>query len=89
MYKREVVLYTRSRSLKGWRAKRFLRSLGYPFDIVDTSRDPNMLVELSRAVRHNVSVPYFFIGERPVGDLGIVRRLARAGQLEHLIRDHL
>jgi len=89
MYQRDVLLYTRSHSLNSWRAKRFLRRLGYHFDIVDTGRDPKMLVELSKAVQHKVSVPYILVSERPVGGLGIVRRLARAGQLEHLMREHL
>ena len=89
MYQRDVVLCTSSHSLNSWRAKRFLRRLGYSFDIIDTSRDPKMLGELSRAVRHTVSVPYILVGERPVGNLGVVKRLAREKQLEHLIRDHL
>jgi glutaredoxin-related protein len=48
-----------------------------------------VLVELSKAVQHKVSPPYVFVDHRPVGGMGIVRRLARSGQLEHLIRDHL
>jgi glutaredoxin len=89
MYQREIVLYTRSHYLNSWRAKRFLRYLGYHFDVIDTGRDPNVLVELSEAVQHKVSLPYIFVGERPVGDLGVVRRLARTGILEHLVRGQL
>jgi glutaredoxin len=89
VYQREVVLYTGGHSLNSWRAKRFLRYLGYRFDVIDTRRDSNVLVELSEAVQHRVSLPYIFVGERPVGDLGVVRKLARSGILEHLVCDQL
>jgi hypothetical protein len=39
MYQREVVLFTRSHSLPSWRAKRFLKHIGYRFDVIDTGRD--------------------------------------------------
>jgi hypothetical protein len=36
MYQREAVLYTRSHSLNGWRAERFLRHIGCRFEVIDT-----------------------------------------------------
>ena len=89
MYQREVVLYTRSHSLNSWRAKRFLRHIGYRFDVIDTRHDPKLLVELSEATQRKVVPPYVFVAQRPVGDLGTVRALAHSGQLEHLVREDL
>ncbi len=37
MDQREVVLYTRGRSLRCWRAKRLLRRGGYEFEVLDTT----------------------------------------------------
>jgi glutaredoxin len=89
MYQREVVLYTRSRSLKGWRAKRFLRHLGCRFEVIDTTGDPKVLVDLSKAISHKVNRPYIFVDHRPVGGMGTVRALVSAGQFDHLLCDNL
>jgi hypothetical protein len=89
MDQREVVLYTRSHSLNSWRAARFLRHIGYTFEVIDTSEDPELLLELSKGVQRNVAPPYLFVDHRPVGDLGTVRTLAHSGQLAHLVREAL
>ena len=39
MDQREMVLYTRSRSLRCWRAKRLLARGGYHFEVVETTND--------------------------------------------------
>ena len=89
MYQRDIVLYTRNRSFRCWRAKRFLKHLGYRFEIVDTTDDPNLLTKLSTATHYPVMPPYIFVDHRPVGNLGVVKNLLRSGNFEHLLRDHL
>ncbi len=89
MNQREIVLYTRSRSLRCWRARRFLGHHGYRFEVVDTTGDPGVLVGLSAAVRREVVPPYVFVDHRPVGGMGTVRALVGSGQFEHLLRDDL
>jgi hypothetical protein len=39
MDQREVVLYTRSRSLRCWRAKRLLARGGYHFEVVEATNE--------------------------------------------------
>lgn len=89
MYQREIVLYTRNRSFRCWRAKRFLRHQGYRFEVVDTTGDPKLLTEISDAVHHKVMPPYVFVDHRPVGNLGVIKDLSRSGGFDHLLRDHL
>ncbi len=89
MYQRDIVLYTRSRSFRCWRARRFLRHRGYRFEIVDTTDDPNLLVKLSAATRTRVIPPYIFVDHRPVGNLGVIKNLSNSGSFEHLLRDQL
>ena len=100
MYQREMVLYTRGRSLRCWRARRFLERAGYGFEVVDVGGDPAMLERLSAAAHREVAPrhapaprkmapPYVFVDRRPVGDMGTVRALAGSGQFEHLLRDDL
>jgi hypothetical protein len=100
VHQREMVLYTRGRSLRCWRAGRFLKSAGYGFEVVDVGGDPGLLAELSGAAHREVAPPhacahrkmappYVFVDRRPVGDMGTVRALARSGQLERLLRDRL
>jgi hypothetical protein len=67
------VLYTRSRSLRCWRAKRLLGRAGCRYKVVDATDDPGMLAEISKVVRHEVEPPYVFVDHRPLGDLGTVR----------------
>ena len=90
MHQRKMVLYTRGRSLRCWRARRFLSRAGYGFEVVDVAGDPGMLAELSEAARRKVPPsPYVFVDGRPVGDIGTVRALAGSGRLERLLRDRL
>ena len=89
MRQREMVLYTRGRSLRCWRAGRFLERAGYDFEVVDTTDDPRLLAELSGAARREVAAPYVFVDRRPLGGMGTVRALAGSGHLERLLRDHL
>jgi glutaredoxin len=89
MYQREVVLYSRSRSLRCWRAQRLLRKCGYDFVVVDTTRDGEALAELSEVVHHKVMAPYVVVDHRPVGDFGVIRALLRSGGLERVVRGEL
>ena len=89
MYQRQMVLYTRGRSLRCWRARRFLGRAGYRFKEVDATGDPGVLAEISEVVHHEVALPYVFVDHRPVGDIGTVRALVGSGQFEHLLRDAL
>ena len=100
MYQREMVLYTRGRSLRCWRAERFLERAGYSFEVVEVGGDPEMLARLSGAAHREFAAPpasapremtppYVFVDRRPVGDMGTVRSLVGSGQLEHLLRDRL
>ena len=100
MYQREMVLYTRGRSLRCWRARRFLSRAGYGFEVVDVGGNPEMLERLSEAahrkmvsphavVPRKMAPPYVFVDRRPVGDMGTVKALAHSGRLELLLRDRL
>ncbi len=55
MHQREMVLYTRGRSLRCWRARRFLGRAGYGFEVVDVAGDPGMLEKLSEVTRRKVA----------------------------------
>lgn len=81
MYQREMVLHTRNRSLRGWRAKRLLGRAGYRFEVVDASADP--------AVARREVAPYVFVDRRPVGDMVTVRALIGSGQFDRLLRGEL
>jgi len=89
MYQREMVFYSRKRSLRCWRARRFLGRNGYRFEVVDATADPGGLVELFDAAHREVALPYVFVDRRPVGGMGAVRALIFSGQFEHLLRDDL
>ena len=67
------MLYTRSRSLRCWRAKRLLGRAGCRYKVVYATDDPGMLAEISKVVRQEVEPPYVFVDHRPLGDLGTVR----------------
>ncbi|HZC00435.1 MAG TPA: hypothetical protein VE844_03445, partial [Gammaproteobacteria bacterium] len=87
---REIVLYTRDRSLRCWRARRFLGHTGYRFEVVDsTTEDPGVFAELSEGFNCEMVAPYVFVDHRPVGGLGTVRALVGSGQFEHLVRGEL
>ena len=90
MHQREMALYTRDRSLRCWRARRFLSRAGYGFEVVDVAGDPGMLEKLSEVTRRKVPPsPYVFVDGRPVGDMATVRALAGSGQFERLLREDL
>ena len=89
MYRREMVLYTRNRSLRSWRAKRLLGRAGYRFEVVDATADPGALAELSETAHREVAPPYVFVDRRPVGGMGTVRALVGSGQLDRLLRERL
>ena len=89
MYQRHIVLYARGRSLRCWRAKRFLRRTGYRFEAVDVTEDPGVLAKLSEASHPEVVAPYVFVDRRPVGGMGTVRALVGSGQFEHLLCDEI
>ncbi len=89
MYQREVVLYSRRRSLRCWRAKRLLRHSGYDFVVVDTTRDAKALAELSDLCHHNVVAPYVVVDHRPLGDYRVIKALVRSGALERVVRGEL
>jgi glutaredoxin len=89
MYQRQMVLYTRDRSLRGWRAKRLLGRAGYRFEVVDATADPGALAALPGAGHREVAPPYVFVDRRPVGGMGTVRALVGSGQLERLLRGDL
>lgn len=89
MYQRDVVLYTRRRSLRCWRAKRLLRHSGYNFVVVDVTHDGETLAGLSKLTRHEVVPPYVVVDHRPVGGLRILRTLINSGSLERVVRGNL
>ena len=100
MYQREMVLYTRGRSLRCWRARRFLERAGYGFEVVGVDGEPGLLERLSEAAHRQMTPPYavvprkmappcVFVDRRHVGDMGTVRTLAGSGRLERLLRDRL
>ncbi len=89
MYQREMVLYTRGRSLRCWRARRFLERAGYGFEVVDVAGNLELLDRLSEVAHRKMAPPYVFVDRRPVGDMGTVRALAGSGRLERLLRDRL
>lgn len=89
MYQREMVLYTRNRSLRCWRARRLLGRAGYRFEVVDVTADPGALAGLPAVARRGAAPPYVFVDRRPVGDMGTVRALVGSGQLDLLLRGDL
>jgi glutaredoxin len=92
MYQREMVLYTRSRSLRCWRAKRLLTRRGYQFKAVETTTDEllGLVKQLSpKSTYLQSSVPYLFIDHRPVGGFREIRALDGSGVLQRLVRGAL
>ena len=90
MEEREVLLYTRSHSLRCWRAKRLLARRGYHFEVVETTNEG--LVSILKYLTHSTyreTVPYLFVDHRPVGGFAYIRAIDRSGVLEHLVRDEL
>jgi glutaredoxin len=92
MYQREVVLHApRGRFLRCWRAQRLLKRAGYHFEVLEAAGDPPSGVRKrlahGRSYRH--TVPYLFVGDRPVGGLAEMRALSVTGVLEHVVRGDL
>jgi glutaredoxin len=92
MYQREVVLHVpRGRSLRCWRAKRLLRRTGYHFEVLETSAEPpsGLRKRLAHGRSYRRTVPYLFVGGRPVGGLAEMRAMSVTGVLEHVVRGDL
>jgi glutaredoxin len=92
MYQREIVLHApRGRSLRCWRAKRLLKRAGYHFEVIEAAGErPSGLrkrLAYGRSYRH--TVPYLFVGDRPVGGLAEMRAMSVTGVLEHVVRGDL
>lgn len=88
MDQRELVLYTRHRSWRCWRAMRLLRRMGYAFDVVDTTDDAELCASLERASGHDAA-PYLFVDGRPVGDFSVIKALDRSGTFDWLVRGNI
>ena len=92
MYQRKVVLHTpRGRSLRCWRAKRLLKRAGYHFEVLEAAGDPPSGVRkrLAYGRSYRNTVPYLFVGDRPVGGLAEMRALSVTGILEHVVRGNV
>jgi glutaredoxin len=90
MDQREVVLYTRSRSLRCWRAQRFLRGRGYHFKVIDTTNDPEARAWLlGLTQRKALLMPYVFVDGRLVGEFSVIKALECSGTLVRLVRGNL
>jgi glutaredoxin len=90
MDQREVVLYTRSRSLRCWRAKRLLARGGYHFEVVETTTDGLWgMPKHFRLSTYRQTVPYLFVDHRPVGGFAEIRAFESSGVLEHLVRGEI
>jgi glutaredoxin len=90
MDQREVVLHTRSRSLRCWRAKRLLARGGYHFEVVEMTNDGllGILKHLTLS-SYRQTVPYLFVDHRPVGGLAEIRAFDSSGVLEHLVQGEI
>ena len=88
MDQRELVLYTRGRSLRCWRAKRLLARRGYHVQVIDTTSGgmPSLLKQLTQSSAYSQTVPYLFVDRRPVGGFSLIKSLDWSGTLEHLVR---
>jgi glutaredoxin len=90
MDQRDVVLYTRSRSLRCWRAKRLLARRGYHFEVLEATNDG--LLGILKHLTHRTyrqTVPYLFVDHRPVGGFAYIRAFDSSGVLEHLVRGEI
>jgi glutaredoxin len=92
MYQREVVLHApRGRSLRCWSAKRLLKRAGYHFEVLETSVEPpsGLRKRLAYGRSYRRTVPYLFVGGRPVGGLNEMRAMSVTGVLERVVRADL
>jgi glutaredoxin 3 len=83
----EVVLYTRDKSFRCWRAKRLLRRKGYTFEVVNLVTDDGTedRAWFDRAISQK-QVPFVFVDGRPVGGFDVITTLERSGTLDRLVR---
>ena len=95
MDEREVLLYTRSRSLRCWRAKRLLARRGYHFEVVETTNEGLASILKYLKLKHlthstyRQTVPYLFVDHRPVGGFAYIRAFDSSGVLDHLVRGEI
>ena len=91
MYQREVVLHARGHSLRCWRAKRLLKRAGYHFEVLEASAEPpsGLRKRFAHGSSYRHTVPYLFVGDRPVGGLAEMRALSVTGVLEYVVRGDL
>ncbi len=88
MDQKELVLYTRHRSWHCWRVIRFLRRMGYAFEVVDTTDDAELCASLERSSGHSAA-PYLFVDGRPVGGFNDIKALDSSGILDRLVRGNV
>jgi glutaredoxin 3 len=81
----EIVLYTKSRCLWCWCAKRLLRRKGYVFQMIDVSGDDELRIWLVETTGSK-NVPQVFVDRRLVGGFDEVRALDRSGDLDRIVR---
>ena len=81
----------RGRSLRCWRAKRLLARAGYHFEVIEAAEEPpsGLRKRLAHGRSYRRTVPYLFVGGRPVGGLAEMRALSVTGVLEHVVHGDL
>jgi glutaredoxin len=82
---RELLVYICQRSLRCWLTRRLLRRRGYHFKVIDATSDLELCSWLARSTGRK-TMPYVFIGHRPVGGFAEIRSLEVSGILEQLVR---
>jgi glutaredoxin 3 len=81
----EVVLYTRDKSFRCWRAKRLLRRKGYTFEVVNVlTYGGEGDARIDRTISQK-RVPFVFVDGRPVGGFRVIMTLDRSGTLDRLV----
>jgi glutaredoxin 3 len=86
MNQMEVVLYTKDKSFRCWRAKRLLRRKGYAFEVVNVlTYGGEGDARIDRTISQK-RVPFVFVDGRPVGGFDVIMTLDRSGTLDRLVR---
>ena len=85
MNQKQVVIYSKSRSWRCWRVKRFLTHKRYAFEDVDMANNHELLVWLTHFTEPR-RMPYVFVDGRPVGGFDDIKVLERSGNLDRLVR---
>ena len=85
MDQQPVVIYVKHRSPRSWRAKRLLRRKCYAFEVVEVSSESELPASPT-GTASNRTVPQVFVDGRLVGGFNVIKALARAGQLDRLVR---